>query len=48
MEDERLRAAARIAYVFHLDPLSVLNADQYEWAIRLAASKVIEGDLKKK
>ena len=37
--------AARIGYMFHIDPILVLNADEAEWLIRRAAASVIEGDI---
>lgn len=48
ISDPVLRAAARIAYMFHIDPVTVLNADMHDWNIRLAASRVISSDQSKK
>lgn len=33
--------------MFYLDPLEVLNADQEEWLIRLAAHLVVMSDMEK-
>ena len=39
-----MRSAARLAEVFHVDPIAILNCDQDEWLIRLAAAKALAAD----
>lgn len=38
MEDGRLQAAAYVAGTFHLDPIEVLQADYFDWIIRISAA----------
>ncbi len=45
MADGRLRNAARIAGVFHLDPVAVLrDGDRFTRAVRVAANNVVVED----
>jgi hypothetical protein len=39
--DPRIKAAANIARTFRIDPVSVLNSDQYDWLIRQASHNII-------
>ena len=36
--------AARLAEVFHQDPIDLLDCDEVEWMLRLACAKVIAND----
>lgn len=40
-ENNLLQMAALVAYKFRLDPLTVLDANTFEWNVRVAALQVV-------
>jgi len=40
----RIKSAARLAETFHTDPIVILNCDEDEWLIRLAAARALAAD----
>jgi hypothetical protein len=46
-EDDRIKVAALIGHAFHIDPLDILDADYFEWAVREAAFHALNREMAK-
>lgn len=42
-----MTTAARIGRMFRIDPVAVLDATRFEWLVRLASARVVQGDEEK-
>ena len=45
-QDPRIRSAARLGEAFSCDPIDILNSDENEWMIRMAAAMALARDHK--